>query len=218
MPTTNPIDLTTLGVVKSWAGVLTPGDDVPIQDAITAFSAYVLHLTDRGPADGSIPAHSPFVEVVTYDELYDGNGNDTLPLRNWPIASITSVNDSGLIVQPSTSLQTPGWVVDQSKKFLVLRLGGSAYAGLRRGTWARKTGWSLGTQNIEIVYTAGFAAIPFDLEMTARKVVSLNYKRRQRIDQKSQAMAQGAGTVSFYDWEMDAADKRTIDFYSRRVA
>lgn len=217
----NAIDLTVISNVKTWAGVLTNGDDQVIQDAITAFSLYVLHLTGRGNADGSVPTASPFNSVVSYDEFYDGNGNDSLILNNWPIASVALVTDSGVTISASGSTTSPGYVIDQSKKFLVLRGGGTSGYGWGRGyrgSLYACRGWTLGTQNIEVQYTAGFAATPFDLEMTARKVVSLNYKRRQRIDQKSQAMAQGAGTVSFYDWEMDGSDKRTIDFYSSRVA
>ena len=216
----NPIDLTTVANVKAWAGVTTAGDDQVIQDAITAFSLYVMHITGRGNADGSVPAASPFSGVVSYDEFYDGNGNDTLPLRNWPIVSVAAVIDTGVTIQASTSTTSPGYVIDQSKKFLVLRFGGNQYGYTRnlRGGLTSGKGWSLGTMNIEVQYSAGFAAIPFDLEMMARKVVSLNYKRRQRIDQKSQAMAQGAGTVSFYDWEMDESDKRVMIYYQARVA
>lgn len=217
----NAIDLTTVANVKAWANPGgTSGDDQVIQDAITAFSAYVLHLTGRGNADGSIPAASPFNSVVSYDEFYDGNGNDTLPLRNWPIVTVTSVNDSGSAIPASTSISTPGYVIDQTKKFLVLRYGGTLYSApyRYRGPAYSCRGWTLGTQNVEIAYTAGFAATPFDLEMMARKVVSLNYKRRQNIGQKSQQMMNGAGTISFGDWEMMPDDKRVIDYYTARVA
>ena len=214
----NAIDLTTVANVKSWAQVQTSGDDQTIQDAITAFSLFALHVTGRGNADGSVPAASPFNSVVSYDEFYDGNGNNELPLRNWPIASVTSVTDTGVAVQSSSSTTSPGFVIDQSKKFLVLRGGTNAYRGFRGGWSNGKCGWSLGTQNIEVAYTAGFAATPFDLEMLARKVVALNYKRRSWIGQKSQAMAQGAGTLSFNDWEMDAEDKRVLMFYQVRTA
>ena len=216
----NAIDLTTLAAIKSWAQVQTSGDDTTIQDAITAFSLYVLHLTGRGPADGTVPTTSPFSTPVSYDEFYDGNGNDTLPLRNWPITTVTSVNDSGVIIPASSGVSNPGYVVDQSKKFLVLRYGGLPYPYSRsyRGAAYSCRGWTLGTQNIEVQYTAGFSALPFDLEMMARKVVALNYRRRQNIGQKSQAMAQGAGTVSFGEWEMGPDDMRVIEYYKRRVA
>ena len=54
----NPIDLTTLAAVKAWLqiGTGSTADDGILQDAITAFSAYALRATSRGPADGSIPS------------------------------------------------------------------------------------------------------------------------------------------------------------------
>jgi hypothetical protein len=219
----NAIDLTTLAAVKAWAGVTTSGDDQVIQDAITAFSLYAMHVTGRGSADGSVPTSSPFATPVSYDEFYDGNGNESLYLRNWPITAVTAVIDTGYTIPQSTSTVNPGWYIDQSHKYIGLRYGGTLYSqrgygGAGRRTGYGRVGFSLGQQNVEVQYTAGFSAVPFDLEMTARKVVALNYKRRQRIDQKSQAMAQGAGTVSFYDWEMDSADARTMNYYQARVA
>lgn len=221
---TNPIDLTVVANIQTWLGnqnAFTGAEAQTVQDAITAFSLYVLHLTGRGNADGSVPTASPFATSVSYDEFYDGNGNDTLPLRNWPITAVSSVIDTGVTIQASTSTTSPGYVVDQSKKFLVLRGGGNGYGYGRnyRGALSRSCrGWSLGTQNIEVQYTAGFSAVPFDLEMCARKVVALNYRKRSWIGQKAQAMAAGAGTISYGTWEMDDQDRRVIEYYQARVA
>lgn len=225
-PATNAIDLTTLAAVKAWINLTGTGDDQVIQDAITAFSSYVLHLTGRGPADGSIPTASPFTSVVNYDEFYDGSGTMRQPIRNWPIASVSAVNVNGQALPQSTSINTWGWVVDQDKKFISIRGGYSptvaTFQNYRyqtgRGFGAQGPGFSPGVQNVEVVYSAGFAAVPFDLEMAARKTVGLNYKRRSWIGQKSQAMASGAGTVSYGTWEMDIDCERTIHYYDRRVA
>lgn len=221
--TPNDIDLTTVAAIKKWidfSGISTDAQDQIIQDTITAFSSFVLHMTGRGPADGSIPEASPFVEPVEYDEFYDGNGNDTLPLNNWPITAVASVNDSGITIPAAAGINSPGYVVDQTKKFLVLRApvsaGGGAYS-FRSPRYCR-AGWTLGAQNIQVQYTAGFAAIPFDLEMMARKVVSLNYKRRGWIGQSSQQMAAGAGSIMFGQWEMGKDDAKVIEFYKSRVA
>jgi hypothetical protein len=225
---TNPIDLTTVANVKSWAQVgASTSDDQTIQDAITAFSSYVLHLTGRGPADGSIPAASPFVTPVNYDEFYDGSGTLRQPIRNWPIVSVSSVNVNGSVIPQSTSLNVWGFVVDQDKRFISIRGGYSAtvatfqnypYQGGRGNFRAQGPGFCNGVQNVEIVYSAGFAAVPFDLEMAARRSVALNYKKRNWIGLRSQAMAAGAGTVSYATWEMEPQDERTIHYYDRRVA
>ena len=126
------------------------------------------------------------------------------PIRNWPITSVSSVTVNGQAMPQSTSIQVWGWVVDGDGKFISLR-GGYApgvatfqnyqYQGGRYGYGAgvQGPGFCAGIQNVEIIYTAGFASVPFDLEMMARKVVSLNYKRARWIGQRMQAMAQGAG-------------------------
>ena len=232
-PATNPIDITTLAAVRLWAGIKTgtvaPDEDQIIQDAITAFSAYVLHITGRGTADGSLPAASPFVYPVAYDEFYDGSGTMRQPIRNWPIISASVVNVDGQAIPQSTSINVWGWVIDQDRRFISLRGGYSPtvatfqnyrYQGGRYGYGAgvQGPGFSAGIQNVEISYLAGFFGVPYDLEMAARKTVALNYKRRGWIGQRAQAMAAGAGTVSYDTWEMDKQSERDILYYQRRVA
>ena len=196
-------------------------DDQQIQDCITAFSNYVLHLTGRGPADGSIPAHSPLVEPVSYDEFYDGTGTFRLPLRNWPITAVVAVNVFGSAIQQSTAQNVSGWVIDQDARFISLRGGYSAtvatFQNYRGGWGGCAPGFAVGVQNVEVQYTAGFSGVPVDLEMSARKVVALNYVRRGWIGQKSQTLAQGGGTTSFGEWEMDADVMQTIQYYRRMV-
>jgi hypothetical protein len=203
--------------------IASTNDDQQIQDCITAFSAYVLKLTGRGPMDGSMPTESPFVQPVAYDDFYDGSGTMRQQVRNWPITAVTSVTVNGIAIPQSTSVQVPGWVVDGDKKFITLRGGYSPNVatfqnyrnqgvGLGYGP-----GFAYGPQNVEIVYTAGFSGVPDDLEMAARKVVALNYVRRGWIGQRSQAMAAGGGTVTYGTWEMDADCKETIMYYRRQT-
>lgn len=201
--------------------------DQAIQDCITAFSAYVLRFTGRGPADGSIPAQSPFVAPVSYDEFYDGSGTLRQNIRNWPIQSVASVSVNGASIPQSTSINVWGFVIDSDASFISIRGGYSPtvatfqnyrYQGGRGGFGFQGPGFTPGIQNVEIVYTAGFNGTPEDLELAARKIVALNYKRTGWIGQKSQAMAQGAGTVTYGTWEMDDQDRATLRYYKRRVA
>ncbi len=224
LPTPNAIDITTLAAVKSWNQTTGTNDDQIIQDAITAFSAYLLRRTARGPLDGTIPTASPFVAPVSYDDFYDGSGTLRQPVRNWPITAVAAVNVGGVAVRQSTSPQVPGWVIDGDKKFISIR-GTNGVRGYGAGGWGfQPRGYDCcyvfanGIQNVEINYTAGFSSVPFDLEMAARKAVALNYRRRSWIGQKSQAMAAGAGTISFQDWEMDRDAERAIQYYMARIA
>jgi len=217
----NDIDLTTLAAVKSWTGLQNTTDDQIIQDCITAFSAYVLRRTGRGPADGSIPSESPLVAQVQYSETYDGTGTDRLFLKNWPIVSVSLLQIGMVQIPQSGAIGQAGYVIDGSGKSLALRNGaGNSVSGILTvgffTTVGRGYKFVEGIQNVQVNYTAGFDGAPEDLEMCARKVVALNYKRRQWIGQRSQAMAGGAGTVSYGTWEMDADCDRTINYYRRR--
>lgn len=224
----NGIDLTTLAAIKAWLVTTANTDDQIIQDAITSFSAYVLRRTGRGPLDGTIPTSSPFVAPVAYDDFYDGTGTLRQPVRNWPITAVSAVNINGIAAPQSTSPQVPGWVVDGDKKFISFRGTGNprGYGGFAGyGGWGANPrmqgcgiGFVNGIQNIEVVYTAGFSGVPYDLEMTARKVVSLYYKRRGYIGQRSQMMAAGAGTVSYFEDDMSPEDRAVLHYYSARVA
>lgn len=222
----NAIDLTTLANVANWIAPYTLGQSVPndtdIQDAITAFSAYVLKLTGRGPADGSVPAASPFVAPVSYNDVYDGSGTQRQPIRNWPITAVASLSINGQAIAQSTNINTSGWVVDGDKRFISLRGGFSPFVATFENYRYQRggpcgPGFAAGVQNVEVQYTAGFAGVPVDLEMAARKTVALNYKRRGWIGQRMQALAQGGGTVSFSTWEMDPDAQRTIYYYRAQV-
>jgi hypothetical protein len=109
-PTSSPLDLVTLAQVQNWliqqGSMINANEPQMIQDAITAFSVFVLRQTGRGPQDGSQPdvlnGQSPFVTPVSYFEIRDGNGNSKLPLRNWPIVSVQGVTFGGIAVPAST--------------------------------------------------------------------------------------------------------------------
>jgi hypothetical protein len=70
-------------------------------------------------------------------------------------------------------------------------------------------------KQVQISYTA--SGVPFDIELAVRKMVAVNYKRRQWIDQRSQSMAAGAGTISYQSWEIPPEVQSVIDHYRRRA-
>src|SRR4029077_18917083 len=226
-PTPNAIDLTTYSAVKDWVQIPTgtTGDDQKIQDCVTAFSAYALKATGRGPANGSIPTSSPLLARTSYDEFYDGSGTLRQAIRNWPIVSVSSVSISGQTIPQSTSIRVWGWVIDQDARFISLRGGYSPtvatfqnfrYQGGRYGAGG-EPGFEAGIQNVEVVYSAGFSGVPFDLEMMARKVVALNYKRTGWIGIQNIQLSAGAGQATYNTWEMDAQDTNVLRYYQRRT-
>lgn len=223
---TNPIDLTTVNTVKAiiskdGGASSNTSDDSNIQSAITAFSNYFLQVT--GQSNGATSTHSPFAEVVAYNEWYNGNGNDQMFLKHYPIVSVTSVTAYGAVIQESGSATTPGWVIDQDQKSLVLR--GSSGIGLRIpvgvGPYAAYGysachGFPRGKMNINVIYTAGYAATPPDIAQCAAIVVAQNYKRfSQQLDKASQTIGAVGGTIKFRDWEMPPDCMRIVRSYTR---
>ncbi len=215
-----PIDLTTLAAVKAWlAANGTPAstntsDDGNIQACITAASLYWLLRLDLDSVlvfdhEGNITtgSQSPLVQPVTWDEWMDGNGAQRIWLRNTPIqtVSLVQVGEPGFgcpvpkTVPPSVGF-APGWLIDQSRKTLVLR-------GFYR-FWR-------GLQNVNVAYTGGYVQTPADIALGTTKMVALSYKQKQWIGQRSQAMAQGAGTVTYDGLVIPKDVEHLIQMYTR---
>lgn len=70
-------------------------------------------------------------------------------------------------------------------------------------------------QQVLLSYAA--AGTPEDVRLAATQMVAVNYKRRQWIDQASQAMANGAGTVSYRNWELPPEVLSVMNAYTRRA-
>lgn len=71
------------------------------------------------------------------------------------------------------------------------------------------------SQQVLLSYSA--AGTPADIRLAATQMVAVNYKRRQWIDQASQAMANGAGTVSYRNWELPPEVVSVMNAYTRRA-
>jgi hypothetical protein len=198
-------------------------EDEMIQDCITAASLFFLWRTGRLPSNGDVPAASPLVAPQAYTEWYDGNGSNQLFLRQTPIQSVSSLTINGNTITQSASLNQAGWVIAPDGKSLRLRsgagIGGPNFYNttMAWGLWGGSAGLSFqkGVLNIEVVYQAGFTSTPYDLELACRRVVAKNYKTRQWIGQKSQALAQGAGTVSYRDFDIEPEDEKIIVNYTQ---
>jgi hypothetical protein len=221
----NAIDLTTIAGVQSWIGVQSNSDDQNMADCITAASAYWIWALGVGPQNGSIPTASPLNSVVIgINETYDGGGNRRQFLRIRPIVSVQALAVDGIAIPASTGVNVPGYVVDGNGKSISIRsgfggpgIGQRLTVGFNFLVHGNQWYFSDGVQNVAVTYSAGYTQTPVDIEMAVRQMVAVNYKRKQWIDQKSQAMAQGAGTVSFRDWEFPLEVRAVLDHYRRRA-
>ena len=221
----NAIDLTTLEAVLEYLNTnddpASAGDADNIQICITGWSMYWLNQTGMGNADGTIPAASPFVEQVVYDDFYDGQGNYRQGTRVDPIRSVQLVQVGLLTIPQSTNLGMPGWVIDGTAKFIALRNagGGNPGAPLTVGfntLPGRGYRFWPGIQNVHLQYTAGYDAVQPDIEEKSIKAVATNYKRKGFLDQASQSFAASQTTVKYRDWHLSPDILDVLRHYMRR--
>lgn len=194
------IDLTTVEAVQRYLGSADISDDekANIQRCITSAGIYWLWKTGRKLVDGV----SPFVQPVTNDEWYDGPGGQRMFVRDTPLVSISSLQIDGVAIAESTAWGVNGWIIDSSKKSITLR-GPARFTYRGQGS------------NVHLISQSGYTATPPDIVDKATVMVAVNYKRRQWIDQASQSMAMGAGTVTFREWELPPDVCAVMDNYSR---
>ncbi len=77
--------------------------------------------------------------------------------------------------------------------------------------------FSAADANRQVLLSYSAAGTPADIRLAATQMVAVNYKRRQWIDQASQAMANGAGTVSYRNWELPPEVISVMNAYTRRA-
>lgn len=214
MPVTaSDIDLTTLQDVKTWAGVTQDTSDTVIQACITAFSRWVMRYT------GVVS----FTSIDIYTDILDGSGSDLMFTRNRPIKQVQQVLVNGQNQQISNGYDQSGIIITSNDCAISFRqgAGGALINTNTYGSW----NWfgkyfPKGRGNILIKYLAGYDDVPEDLELTARRVCAINYKRTLWIDlvSKMQAVSGGQETVmKFRDWDMPPEDWNTLRNF-RRIA
>jgi hypothetical protein len=159
----SPNDLTTLNAVKQRAmlgvqpdGTIVPSaDDNEVSAAITGFSNFIRIWSGQGSLNS----------LVYLNENYDGNGNQRMFLRTYPIFSLNSVSivNGGALVPIQLSINgTWGVFIDTSKKSIALRgaygnfttfpypIYSPYYGGSTYGPYFPK-----GIGNINVQYVAG---------------------------------------------------------------
>lgn len=154
-------DLTTIANVNNWLNQVAGTDSALIQLAITSLSKKILSITGR----------SSLVGVSSYSERYDGNGQDELVLRNFPVLAVSLLQIGGFTVQPTPDFIQPGYAISQQglRNSLVLIAGINNWGG-PFGSWALgednyppelynsgdRGGFSRGRLNVLVNYQSGY--------------------------------------------------------------
>lgn len=185
-----PDDLCALSDLKSWLPNIGNNDDVNLQSLITNGSVEILTYLNRPHILASV--------IGSLNETYDGNDSDRLLPHYFPIVGVTAVSVDGVAIQPSTVAFVSGYLWDSRRVML---------RGFR---------FCSGVQNVQISYTAGYAAVPLDLKQAAIEAFALCYRQRTHIGEKSSSMG-GQVTLAF---DMSDVPPRSMTVFNqyRRVA
>jgi hypothetical protein len=220
----SPLDLTTVQIVKDWMpnGNASNSDDGVIQECITAWGWEFLRRTGMGDQSGEY-TQSPFNNVCTWNEVYDGAGTRRLFVRNRPVKSVISLSINGTPIAASTGYPVQGYVIDASRRSISLLSGTAGWGPMLYSAWQAGPFHAFGggirfqraLQNIAISYTAGYTRTPTDIVECANKVVHQNYKRRPYTDEETRSMAGGGGSTRFRSWDIPPDCQRVVDQYTR---
>lgn len=174
-------DLITATQAAAWLNIspTQAAADAAIPGLISAMSQYFLTLIGRQN-----------ILAASYTERRNGTGTRILGLINTPIISVSSVVVNNVTVPASPDGVQPGYVADENTIQLV---GG--YSGINwfPSSPGSGTGYPAiffhGVGNVFVTYTAGYAAVPLDIQQCVADMVGWAYKNRDRIGVSSQRFA-----------------------------
>lgn len=177
-------DLTTLANAKDWLGIAT-GDtsqDARLARLVSAVSTQVQNRIGYLALSQS------------YTETRNGSGKAVIAFENPHVTAVASVTVDGAAIPARTSVTAAGYTLDPDLLYLV--------------------GWCFtkGVQNVVLAYTAGFAAIPLDLEQAVLEVIQVKSDAKKLGNVSSKTLA---GEVVSYFRDVAPQTLAAIDNYRR---
>ena len=150
--------LTNLKTILTISGT---GEDGRLEDALHHATNMILTYIDRT------------IVQTSYTEYRDGTGTPFLNLHHYPlIGNPTTVNvDNDRDFPASLNLDVDDDYLVESAEG-ILRIVMSPIFGLGQAIWP------LGVQNVKVVYSAGYATVPRDLERICGEFAAFLYKER----------------------------------------
>lgn len=176
-------DLTTLAAVKTFSGTTGFATDDVLSLLITACSAFVRSWLNRD------------ITVNSYDIRRSGRNTPALQLPQYPIQSIELIEIDGRAIPEQPSWGAQGFYFDEEQ----IALCGHRF---RRGV-----------SNVHIQYTAGYPDIPADIAQAVNKLVTLEFRMRDKLEWSSKSLA--GETVSLMQKDMPSSVATTLRQYQR---
>ena len=168
--------LISISEYKVWAGISGTAQDALLTVLVDAVSMEVRRLCDRNLTDG--------FESKSRTERYDGNDEQTIQLIEWPVTSITSVTlytaggDTEVLDADTYRVNGDSGVLSRIDPKMG-RFPVTAF-GTVNATFSVQPWFDQGFDNVEVVYTGGYATIPADIKMACYRLTDLAYAARGR--------------------------------------
>lgn len=196
-------DLTTLVNVKVWLNISVTTDDTLLTRLITAESMVIQSWLNRQ------------ITSQAYTETRDGTGAGVgqyeMVFGNYPVTAVASLTIDGTAIPLSSDggIQQPGYGFDATRIWIA-PVGSSVDA-----RYSNQYFFTQGRANVVMAYTAGYSAIPFDIEQACIELIALRYRERDRIGQASKGMA--GETTAFITKAMTDSILSAISQYRKVV-
>lgn len=162
-------DLTTLANLKEYLKIptATTTDDALLGSLIVRVSAFIRDYLGRTITDEG-----------TLTEYHDGLGRSYVMLNEYPILTLTTVHDDPDRAFGSSALIATADLIQEEDLGIIRRKFGVPFQNYRK--------------NVQIVYTAGYAAVPGGIEQVVIEVISAKYKKLPRIGVQSRSLKDGS--------------------------
>lgn len=187
-------DLTDLATVKAWIPVTNTNDDALLTALVTQVSTFIQSWLNRTIAQ------------QPYSETRNGQQMQQMMLKNYPIASISSLTVDGIAI-PARPALGPG-----------MSTGVGGYTFDDQAIYLSGCYWfTRGFQNVQIAYVGGYATTPADIQQAANITVADWYRntRGARIGINSEGIE--GQTISYLKEALPEVVQTILQQY-RRVA
>ena len=199
----SPDDLCVLADLKAWLNIQTSSEDTLLQNLITRGSLQMLRWMNRD-----------HIIATSYTENRDGSDALFILPRNFPLISVSSVMIDNIAIPAAASQVAAGFVFDARK--IMLRGGSSAFYSVGPYSSQYQYRFTRGFQNVQLVYQAGYASVPADLQQAAIEGFAYVYRRRTHIGEDTNS-ASGQVTISFSREMLPQSVLMTLEQYTRRA-
>jgi hypothetical protein len=152
--------LATVANYKAWAGINGTGSDAAITLMLAQAEASVRRYAGRDMTNG--------FESANRTETYNGDGSAVLQLREWPITTLTTVEERDR-AGTWTTLDADEYRVD-TRTGQLYRLGATwgrivsdFIGGGNNPAFGVSPAWSADPASVRVTYTGGYTTIPADI-------------------------------------------------------